>query len=228
MTESSIAEMLAYALGMTSTVLFSLVYFPQMALNYSRKHTDGFSETSMIIKLVGGAFLLVNASFVGEPFPVIAYGLFGLSMYSILLGQIAYYNKRYFLFGWIFLFPLLPLAMAVLFPESMTVTNSFKPLTQIGSHLAQLKMVWDKQTASGVALTSQHINWIGAWFGLYMCYVLQPKNTSTWFLYYNSVFQAGSFYAAVFWFDGTDKFLRGSILTSFLAKKSKVSPLNAM
>lgn len=212
---------LGWSLGMLATILFSFVYFPQLILNYRRKGTDGFSENSMIIKLVGGAYLLVNATYAGEPVPVICYGLFGLSMYCLLLGQIAFYNSKNTIWLWIFLFPIVPVFTTLMFPLTAPITNSFKPFTQIFSHVAQLQVIWSKKTASGVALTSQHLNWIGAWSGLYMCLVLQPKNTSTWFLYYNSVFQAGSFYLAVLYFDGYRAFLRGSVLTSWAAPKAE-------
>jgi len=219
---SDLNHKFAWSLGMIATCLFSFVYFPQMLLNYKRKHTEGFSETSMIIKLIGGAYLLVNAAYAGEPSPVVCYGLFGFAMYSVLLGQIGYYNKRYHLLLWIFLFPVVPFLTTVMFPWTTPITNSFKPFTQIFSHVAQLLLVWKKKTASGVALTSQHLNWIGAWAGLYMCLVLKPNNTSTYFLYYNSVFQAGSFYAAVLFFDGTRAFLRASAITSWLVAKDQV------
>lgn len=216
--QSETLENIAWSAGMLSTILFSFVYFPQMALNYSRQSTTGLSATSLIIKLLGGAFLLVNAYWVSEPGPVICYGLFGFSMYSILIGQIGYYNNQPQLYLW-FLFPLVPLVLITVYPETQALTNSIKPLTQIGSHLTQLRVFFQRKTCDGVSLDSQHINLLGASLGYFMCLVLTPKNTSTWFLYYNSFFQASTFYAVVIYYDGLTVFLRSSKLTAWLASK---------
>jgi len=212
-------ENVAFVAGMVSTILFSLVYFPQMMLNYNRQSTTGLSPTSLIIKLLGGAFLLVNAYWVSEPVPVICYGLFGFSMYSILIGQIGYYGKQPTLYLWL-AFPLVPYVLVTLYPETQALTNSIKPLTQIGSHLTQMRVFYQRKTCDGVSLDSQHINLLGAALGYFMCLILTPKNTSTWFLYYNSFFQASTFYAAVLYYDGLPVFLRSSKLTSWLAHKT--------
>ena len=113
----------------------------------------------------------------------------------------------------------MPWVVVSLTPASAALTNSFKPATQILSHLAQLGVIYSKKSTMGVSLTSQHANWVGAWAGLYMCYFIPPKAASTYFLYVNSVFQAASFYFAVVWYDGTRAFLRSSGLTSWMLGK---------
>lgn len=85
------------------------------------------------------------------------------------------YKEKYLL--WL-LFPLVPIILAKLIPSTMSlflnypfshvvITNSVKPITQILSHLPQLKVCYQLKTTSGVALLSQHLNLIGGIAGLY-------------------------------------------------------------
>lgn len=205
---------LADSMGFLATFLFSIVYFPQMVLNFKRKDTTGFSAKSMIIKLIGGAFLGVNAHYSGERLPVVLYGCIGLFQYSLLLAQIGIYNDKKYLFLW-FLFPLIPYSLTFI-PGTVAITNTFKPITQITSHVTQLLEFWKLQSTEGYSLTSQHYNWIGGWAGMYMCYVNSPPSTSTWFLYINSLIQAGTVFLAVIYFDGVHKFMLKSAFTSWL------------
>ena len=74
MLQAPSQEQLAISTGMLATTLFSLVYVPQLYLNMKRQSTEGFSQASMVIKLVGGSFLLVNSIQAGEATPVVLYG----------------------------------------------------------------------------------------------------------------------------------------------------------
>jgi uncharacterized protein with PQ loop repeat len=60
------AVLLANVLGTLSSVLFMCMYFPQFLLNHTRRSTQGFSSTGIIIKLVGTSFLSVNAFVMGR------------------------------------------------------------------------------------------------------------------------------------------------------------------
>ncbi len=67
-------EHLAIQFGLLSTLLFSVVYLPQLWLNYRRKNTDGFSESSMSIKLMGASFLSVPHTSVVSDFCCVRLG----------------------------------------------------------------------------------------------------------------------------------------------------------
>ena len=59
------SEHIGQFLGMTATFCFTLQYAPQALLNYQRKSTKGFSSNGIIIKLIGAAFLMINAYLTG-------------------------------------------------------------------------------------------------------------------------------------------------------------------
>eukprot|EP00475_Leptophrys_vorax_P041244 TRINITY_DN777_c0_g1_i2.p1 TRINITY_DN777_c0_g1~~TRINITY_DN777_c0_g1_i2.p1 ORF type:complete len:105 (-),score=26.27 TRINITY_DN777_c0_g1_i2:63-377(-) len=64
--ESVVAErQTAMLLGHFATICFTLQYIPQAIKNYRRQSVKGFSTTGIIIKLVGAAFLAVNAYILG-------------------------------------------------------------------------------------------------------------------------------------------------------------------
>jgi len=208
--------------------LLSFRYLPQIALNFSRKSVRGFSATGIIIKHVGASFLFVNSLFIGEVLAVVLYGLCNVVQHSMFMCQFSIYSnveftpldelriqkssgngeyihteksfkEKYLL--WL-LFPLLPVFLGLIFPSSMYITNSIKPITQVLSHLPQLNVCYQLKTTSGVSLTSQHLNIIGGFAGLYMCSIIPPVSWATYLIYANSVLQALSLYAMAGYYDG--------------------------
>jgi len=103
--------------------------------------------------------------------------------------------------GWLF-FPILPIFMGFYFPSTIYLTNSIKPVTQVISHLPQLKVCWQLKTTNGVSLTSQHLNLVGGIAGLYLCIVIPPVHSTTYLIYLNSILQALSLYALAIYYDG--------------------------
>eukprot|EP01084_Bolivina_argentea_P249077 416816_1 len=187
-------------LGMTATFCFTLQYAPQAIQNFQRKSTKGFSSTGIIIKLVGAAFLMINAYLTGETTSVVLYGVFNVIQHSIFMYQFAIYKKDYKFLVWL-LFPFIPYLLGLLSPSTIPLTNSIKPGAQIFSHIPQLYVCYQLKTASGVSLKTQHLNMIGGLAGMIMCIIIEPKSTMTYFLYINSMFQAISLYIVAIIYD---------------------------
>jgi len=195
---------IAHSLGILSSVFFGLQYLPQAYLNFKRKSVKGFSTHGIIIKLVGASFLLVNSFLNGEAAPVVFYGLVNVVQHSIFILQFSIYpsdsTQRENFFHWL-LFPVVPYVIGKYLPQTLVFTNSIKPITQVLSHIPQLKVCMDLKTTSGVSMMSQHFNIIGGFFGIFMCVVIPPVSTVVYLIYINSVLQALSIYFLYFWYD---------------------------
>jgi len=195
---------IAHVLGILSSICFALQYLPQAYLNFKRKSVKGFSTIGIIIKLVGASFLLVNSFLNGEAAPVVFYGLINVIQHSIFILQFSIYpsdtshGENYF--HWL-LFPLIPYVIGLYYPQTLAFTNMVKPITQILSHIPQLKVCTDLKTTSGVSMMSQHFNLVGGIFGLFMCIVIPPVSMLVYFIYGNSVLQAVSIYALALYYD---------------------------
>jgi len=192
--------LIAKYFGIFSSICFALQYLPQTYLNFQRKSVKGFSTLGIIIKLFGASFLLVNSYLNGETFPVIFYGLINVIQHSIFILQFFFYTSESNYLQWL-LFPAIPYLIGKFFPESLPFTNTIKPITQILSHLPQLKVCYDIKTTSGVSMLSQHFNIIGGILGVYMCFVIPPVSAMTYLIYFNSIFQAVSLYALAIYYD---------------------------
>eukprot|EP00484_Ammonia_sp_Unknown_P018325 CAMPEP_0197036060 /NCGR_PEP_ID=MMETSP1384-20130603/13673_1 /TAXON_ID=29189 /ORGANISM="Ammonia sp." /LENGTH=243 /DNA_ID=CAMNT_0042466189 /DNA_START=115 /DNA_END=846 /DNA_ORIENTATION=- len=217
-------------LGMLATFCFTLQYAPQAIQNFQRKSTHGFSSTGIIIKLVGAAFLMVNAYLTGETTSVVLYGVFNVIQHSIFMWQFSIYQHDYKFLLWL-LFPMIPYMLGNVMPSTIALTNSIKPGAQIFSHIPQLWVCYNLKTAQGVSLKTQHLNMIGGVAGLIMCFIIEPKSIMTYFLYINSMFQAISLYLVAIVYDNysfcftvpKSKAPRTSEL--LLSKKEEIEPM---
>lgn len=189
--------------GMLTSVLFTVLYVPQMLLNQRRRSTEGFSSHGIVIKLFGAAFLTVNSWSTGEALPVIAYGGLNVLQHSLFMAQFFLFERKNNLMylGCIVIAPLIPYCLVTYYPASVAVTNYFKPLSQVFSIIPQLLECRRLRTAGGVSLLSQHLNFFGGVMGIYMCSIIPPKSFITWFLYLNSCGQAMSIYITYIWYD---------------------------
>ncbi len=177
-------QMVGNLCGMFATGCFTIQYIPQALKNYRRKSCEGFSSTGIIIKLVGAAFLMINAYLTGETVSVVAYGLFNVLQHSVFMVQFsslslslsflifvyashrfAIYMKDYKYLLWL-LFPFLPLVIGVQLPQSVLFTNMIKPGAQIFSHIPQLYLCYQLKTTQGVSLNTQHLNMVGGTAGI--------------------------------------------------------------
>jgi uncharacterized protein with PQ loop repeat len=195
---------MAKVLGILSSICFALQYLPQAYLNFKRKSVKGFSTIGIIIKLTGASFLLVNSFLVGEAMPVVFYGLINVIQHSVFILQFSIYpsdvHARENFFHWL-LFPIIPYFIGVYSPETIAFTNSIKPITQVLSHIPQLKVCVDIRSTGGVSMMSQHFNLVGGVFGLLMCFVIPPVSPLVYFIYANSVLQALSIYGLYLYYD---------------------------
>lgn len=191
-------------LGILSSICFGLQYLPQAYLNFKRKSVKGFSTLGIIIKLAGASFLLVNSFLAGEAMPVIFYGLVNVVQHSVFILQFSIYpsdvHARENFFHWL-LFPIVPYFIGVYAPQTIAITNAIKPITQVLSHIPQLKVCIDIKTTGGVSMMSQHFNLVGGILGLLMCLFIPPKYYQVYFIYANSVLQAVSIYALYLYYD---------------------------
>mmetsp|Transcript_5196 Transcript_5196/g.5658 ORF Transcript_5196/g.5658 Transcript_5196/m.5658 type:complete len:220 (+) Transcript_5196:20-679(+) len=189
---------MAYFAGIFASFCFTVQYIPQAWHNYKRQSVRGFSAIGIIIKLIGAAFLFSNTFIQGETVAVVMYGLFNVTQHLVFMVQFSSYgsgdipgDKR---FLWWLLFPLVPLLCGIYYPDSIHFTNYFKPIAQVLSHLPQLYECYRIKTTSGVSLTTQHLNVVGGLAGLFMCYIIPPKASTTYLIYSNSILQALSIY----------------------------------
>ncbi|GAM22331.1 hypothetical protein SAMD00019534_055060 [Acytostelium subglobosum LB1] len=186
-----------HSLGVFSSVCFGVQYVPQMYLNYSRRSVQGFSLHSIVIKLIGAAFLLVNSALTGESMPIVLYGLLNVLQHSIFMFQFALFSKEPSTSNktlpWI-AFPLIPYLLG-------NITNSVKPITQLLSHLPQVMVCINAKSTSGVSLPSQYLNLFGGLTGVIMCYGIAPVSKLTYFIFINSVWQALSIFIMYFYYD---------------------------
>jgi len=189
--------------GLLSSICFALQYLPQAFLNFRRKSVKGFSTVGIIIKLVGASFLLANSILNGEAQPVIFYGLINVVQHSLFIVQFSIYpsdtSTHENFFHWL-LFPLVPYVIGVYLPQTLVFTNVVKPITQVMSHIPQIKVCVDVKTTSGVSMLSQHFNFIGGILGLYMCIVIPPVSKLVYFIYLNSILQALSIYGLAWYY----------------------------
>eukprot|EP01084_Bolivina_argentea_P230601 389039_1 len=213
-------ERMGHILGMTATLCFTVQYAPQALQNFQRKSTKGFSSTGIIIKLVGAAFLMVNAHLTGETTSVVLYGVFNVIQHSIFMYQFAIYKQDYKFLLWL-LFPIVPFIWGITLPATISITNLIKPGAQIFSHIPQLWVCYQLKTAQGVSLKTQHLNMIGGLAGIIMCIIITPKSKMTYFLYINSMFQAISLYCVAVAYDNYRLCLEGQ------KSKLRITSLNS-
>lgn len=224
------SEHIGQFLGMSATFCFTLQYAPQAILNYQRKSTKGFSSNGIIIKLIGAAFLMINAYLTGETASVVLYGVFNVIQHSIFMLQFAIYENNQKFLIWLS-FPFIPLLLGILLPSSIALSNSIKPGAQIFSHIFQLKKCYDLKSAQGVSLKTQHLNMFGGAAGIIMCILIEPKSTMTYFLYSNSMFQAISLYIVAIVYDNysfcfpTKKLKRPRTAKDILLNEDEIEPM---
>ena len=187
-------------LGNMASVLFFIVYVPQFFLNYRRKSVEGFSMSSVTIKLAGASFLCINSLFNGAGFPVFLYGLLNSLQHIIFLFQFFIYNGSKKALTCL-LIPFIPLLLVLFLPGTIYYTDLIKPICQIASHIPQVVECIKLHTTKGFSLFGQHLNFIGAILGILMCFMINEQNIKTKLLYYNSLFQALSIYALAIYYN---------------------------
>jgi len=190
-------------LGIFSSICFGVQYLPQMYLNYQRKSVQGFSSTGIIIKLIGASFLFINSWLTGETIPVVFYGLINVVQHTIFMFQFSIYDSsakftKYL--PWV-TFPIIPFIIGYHYPQTMYITNSIKPITQVLSHLPQVIVCYRSKSTSGVSLPSQYLNLFGGVTGVIMCIGIPPVSRLTYFIYAFSVVQAVSLFLMYFYYD---------------------------
>jgi len=225
----------ASLLGFVASLCFTLQYIPQTVYNFRRKSVHGFSTTGIIIKYIGTSFLFINSILLGENMSVAMYGLCGVIQHSIFMIQFSLYasttdtkivslelpsttqprKDKYLL--WM-LFPFVPFSLGLAYPESIYATSAVKPITQVLSHIPQMKVCYQLKTTAGISLASQHLNFIGGVLGLYMCWIIPPVSNMTYLIYVNSVLQAVTLYMMTIYYDG---FYEGFLYGSFTSRPEK-------
>ena len=202
-SEDETVLMIANGFGLLASTAFTLQYLPQAIYNWKRKSVRGFSSDSIIFKHIGACFLFVNCVLIREKFPVTLYGFFNVLQHTIFLIQFTIYQQpmRLKFFLWI-CFLVVPFMMGSLWPSTIMLTNTIKPLCQVISHIPQLKVCINQQTTTGLSLMTQHLNIFGGLAGLIMCILSPPASSLTYFLYINSILQAVSVYFLAIRYDG--------------------------
>jgi hypothetical protein len=189
----------AQALGDLSSVCFFLVYVPQFVLNCRRRSVAGFSLSSVVLKLVGSAFLFVNSVFKEASFPFIFYGLLNTVEHCLFLGQFAVYDKHFSALLLISVI-LIPYFICQYLPHWVKWTNLVKPGTQFLSNFPQLYHCVRVHTTTGLSMYGQHLHWLGSLFGFMMLIVEQNFSFMPWLLYANSFLQAYLIYVMAAWY----------------------------
>lgn len=186
-------------LGNAASLCFFSVYIPQLILNFKKKSVEGFSIYSVMFKIIGSSFLWITSYYNGSGLPVFLYGFLNTLQHFLFIIQFWLYSGDVTCL-YLTLIPLIPLILTKVFPSSLAYTDIVKPLSQILSQIPLLYKCIKKQTTLGISLFGQHLNLVGAAFGMYMCYILEIESTRTWLIYFNSGFQAISIYIVAIWF----------------------------
>ena len=179
--------------GDMASICFFLVYIPQFLLNYKRKSVEGFSKSSVILKLIGSAFLCVNSLFNGSQFPIFLYGFLNTIEHSVFLIQFAIFGKQYFSLIYI-LFPIIPYLICIFFPSFIPYTDLIKPITQFVGHIPQLISCIKIGSTKGISILGEHLHYFGSILGFLMLLMTRNFNISKWVLYGNTFIQALSVY----------------------------------
>jgi hypothetical protein len=198
-TTAGTREEYAQIFGDLSSVCFFLVYVPQFLFNCRRQSVMGFSLSSVVLKLVGSAFLFVNSVYKEAPFPYIIYGLLNTVEHSMFLAQFLLYGKqvRPLLF---IATPILPWVICEYFPEFIKITDMVKPITQLISNVPQILACVAIKTTTGLSMYGQHLHFVGSILGFMMLLLQQNFSFFAWFLYTNTFFQAYSIYVLAAWY----------------------------
>lgn len=105
------------------------------------------------------------------------YGFFGVLQHSVFIMQFIMFAKQKKYWYWLS-FPVVPLILGIMFPQSLYYTSLMKPISQILSHLPQLYVTYVERSSEGVSLFTQHLNILGGLSGLYS---MNKKNILTCF-----------------------------------------------
>ena len=176
-----------------ASICFFIVYIPQFVLNYRRKSVDGFSKSSVILKLIGSAFLCVNSLFNGSQFPIFLYGFLNTIEHSLFLLQFATYGKQYYSLIYI-LIPVIPFLICKFLPFLIPYTDLIKPITQFVGHIPQLIICIKRGSTKGISIIGEHLHYVGSVFGFLMLLMTRNFSISRWILYGNTLLQALSIY----------------------------------
>lgn len=121
---------------------------------------------------------------------MVAYGALNVLQHDLFMVQFFQYEKRH---NWRYLacllMPVVPYLLWRWVPSSVVVTNYFKPVSQVLSHVPQLLECARLRSTKGVSLLSQHLNLVGGVVGIYMNVVIPPRSVTAWLLYVNSIGQ---------------------------------------
>ena len=179
--------------GTAAAVSFFLVQIPQIYLNFMRKSTVGFSWEAIIIRTFGISFHVVNGIVAAMNFPLLLTGFLLLTEMFVILAQFALYreDRRFYI---AFLIPIVPVMMSLIWPVTMEYTNYINPITQIACYIPFLYECVRVGTTHGISLTGQHLNFLGAIFGLLMCAITCRCDKIGWLFYFISLGQASAVY----------------------------------
>lgn len=177
--------------GNIAAVSFFIVQVPQILLNYRRRSTTGFSSLSVIIRVIGGSFM-VSIGFVRHiSFPLLFAGILNLLENLVFTIQFALYrqNKWYYL-G--FAIPVPAVLLTTLVPSSIKFTRWINPATQVICYLPYIWVIIESGTTKGISLLGQHLNMFGGVLGMLMCAISCRCDEIGWLYYLFSLIQAGS------------------------------------
>ena len=201
-------HMLPFVLGYVAVLCFVVQAIPQLWLNYRRQSVQGFSTSSIVVRLAGASFHTFSAIRQQAAAPIQWYGLSQILINQSFIWQISRYSGNRWVLQWL-LFPLIPWVCLNYFVFLVELSMIIKPVTQITSLVPQLVTCWKQRSASGVSMHSMHCSFVGGMAGLWMCGILEHTSPLVYIVYGNSVLQSVSMYVLCWKFDGIQFLIHG-------------------
>ncbi|EAY03318.1 hypothetical protein TVAG_173630 [Trichomonas vaginalis G3] len=165
----------------------------------SRESVEGFSLSSITLKLIGSAFLCINSLYNGSGFPLFLYGFLNTIEHCLFLFQFFRYGKVLYA-PLLSLIVVIPYLICIFSPKLIPITDLVKPVTQFISHIPQLISCITRKTTLNVSIYSQHLHFIGSFLGCIMLILEENYNITNWILYGNTFIQAFSIYFLAAWY----------------------------
>ena len=190
-------EDFADVIGIISSIIFFLINFPQIFLNYRRKSTEGFSWIAILLRNLGTSFHVMIGIVTKIPFPLFLSGILNLvQIYILILQFIKYRNDIKYALGYLLTIPAIILTLS--YPKSVNITQWIIPFGQIICYIPIVLECIKVGSTRGVSLLSMHLNFIGGQFGVFMCSVNGECSTIGWLYYIISVLQYIAVYLIAF------------------------------
>lgn len=175
-------------IGNVAAIVTFLQNIPQIILNLKRKSVKGFSSLSVIIRIFGTSFLMINEIIKKTSFSILLSAILLLIEYVIYIIQfIMYTSNKYYILS--FLIPIPCICLSCFWKASITVTQYFPAICSILNYIPFVATVLQAHTTIGISMISQILNYSSGIFGLLQCSIECGCDTISWLFFVISIIQ---------------------------------------